>query len=273
MHAADLLVHVDQASGKAGQTAVPAVRFRGHRHGAAQGVGEVHEARRHATSLGELIELLFGRLDLVAGVHLGVALLRGRGDVAADADQVAAQGQVVDRRAVVRRVRGGRRAVDQVGQIADAAQFLEGGVAAELFRQQYGLRELALADVVRDRLEQPLVERLVEVLRLQVVAQPFEGGVVVQKSAQQRLFSLDVGRDVRDRNVVGGTEVERWNESHGFTDSQRRTLEHRGRDTFVDLSTHDFCPVEKRRRDVRRIRKRRGKNPAPLRQNWTLVTR
>jgi len=145
---------------------------------------------------------LLSRLDLVAGVHLGVALLGRRGDLSADADQVPAQRQVIDGVGVVRGVGGRRGAVDKVGQVADAAQFFERRIAVELLGQQDRFGQLALADIVGDRLEQALVERLVEVLRLQVVAQPFESGVVVEQGAQQRLFGLHVGGRVRDRDIV-----------------------------------------------------------------------
>jgi len=87
----------------------------------------------------------------------------------------------------------------------------------ELVGQQDRLGQLALADVRLQRREQPLVERFVEVSRLQPVAQPFIGGVVVQQRAQQRLFGLDVRRRHGERRVImDGTEIKRGNESHGL---------------------------------------------------------
>jgi hypothetical protein len=121
VQAADLLVQVDQAGGEAGQAAVAAVGLGGHGDRALQGGGEADEAGRDAAGLGEFEQLLFGLLDLVAGVELGVALLGEGGDVPADADQVAPQRQVVDRAGVVRGVGGRRGAVDEVGEIAHAA--------------------------------------------------------------------------------------------------------------------------------------------------------
>ncbi len=56
---------------------------------------------------------------------------------------------------------------------------------------------------VLDGREQPLVERLVEVAALQVVAQPLEGGVVVEQRAQQRLLGLDAAA-VGDARALGG---------------------------------------------------------------------
>ena len=123
-----------------------------------QGVGEGDEALGDAAGLGERIELLFGGLDLVAGRAVGVALGRHIGDVAADTDQVAAQRQVVDRPGVVRGVGGGRRAVDEVGRMADAAQTSKPTSRANCSAIKIRLGELALADVALDGGEQPLVE-------------------------------------------------------------------------------------------------------------------
>ncbi len=180
----------------------------GHGDGAVESVGEGHEALIAAAGLGQGEELGLGGLDLVTGRTLGVALGGLLGDLAADADQVAAQGQVVDGAGIVRRVCGGRRPVHQVGQVADAAKFLESRVAVELFGQQDRFGQLALPDRTLDRRPEPLVERLVEVPGLQEVTDPLEGGVVVEEGAQQSLFGLDVGWGVRDRGVVlSGAEV------------------------------------------------------------------
>ena len=82
---------------------------------------------------------------------------------------------------------------------------------------QDGIGELTAADVALEGREQPSMEGLEEVPGLQIVADPLEGGVVVEERAQQRLFGLDVGRGMGDRHLVGhGTQVERWNESHGL---------------------------------------------------------
>jgi hypothetical protein len=148
---------------------------------------------------------LFGRLDLVTGRQLALVLavaVCGGGDLAADADQVAAQGQVEDRPGVVADIGGGRGAVDQVGQVAQAAQLLEGRVVLELVGQQDRLGQLALADMGLDRLEQLGVERLVEMAALQAVGQPLIGGVVVQQHAQQRLLGLEVVRCDGDDDVA-----------------------------------------------------------------------
>jgi hypothetical protein len=215
VQAAQLLVEVHQASRQARQATVAAVGLGGHLHGPGQGVLEGHETGRGGAAFGQGVELLFRLFDLVAGGDVGIGALGLDHDLAADADQIAAQGEVVDGAAVVLGVGGRRRALEQVGQVADAAQLLEGGVLLELLGQQDRLGQLALADVGLDGAEQPLVERLVEVAALEQVAQPFIGGVVVHQDAQQRLLGLDVrggGGDVGI--VVDGSQVEGGDDSH-----------------------------------------------------------
>ncbi len=221
VQAADLGVQVDQVAGQARHAAVAAVGLGGHLDRAAQGVAEADETGAGRAALGQGVELLFGRLDLVAGRQLDVVLadaaVGGGGDLAADADQVAAQGQVEDRAGVVADIGGGRGAVDQVGQVAQAAQFLEGRIVLELVRQQDGLGQLALADMGLDRLEQPLVEGLVEVAALQAVGQALIGRVVVQQHAQQRLFGLQVVRRDRDDDIAhrgGWAKIQSRDEGH-----------------------------------------------------------
>ena len=123
------------------------------------------------------------RLDLLAPREFRIADLGGGGDIAADPDQVAAQGKVVDHPRVVGGVGGRRGAVDHVGQVADAAQVLERGVALELFSQQDRLGQVASAHMGLDGGVQPAVERLEEVRRLEGVAQPLIGGVVIEQHA------------------------------------------------------------------------------------------
>jgi hypothetical protein len=109
----------------------------------------------------------------------------------------------------------GGGAVDQVRQIADAAQLLERRIALEPFEQHDRLGQLALADVLLDHRKQAGVERLVEVGRVQLVAQPLIGRVVEQERAEQRLLGLEVVRGVREGFVVrDGTQVEGGDESH-----------------------------------------------------------
>ncbi len=205
MQAAQLLVQVDQAGGQAGQAAIAAEGLGRHLHRAAQRVGEGHEPGRDRAGLGQAVELLFGALDLIAGAAVGGG--GPDGDLAADADQVAAQGQVVDQPAIFGGVGPWRGAVHQIGQIAQPAQLIEGGVLAEPLHHHDRLGQLALLDVLFDGREQPGVERLIEVARLQLVAQPLEHAVVEQQRAQQGLLGFQIVRRVSDPRVVGPSIV------------------------------------------------------------------
>ncbi len=159
--------------------------------------------------------MLLGRLDLFAARHFGVAHLGVSRDLAADADEVATQSQVVDDAGVVGDVGGRRRAVHQVGQISHAAQFLEGGVALKLFGEQNRLGQLPAAHGVLDGAEQPAMERLEEMSRLERVAQALISAVVIQKNAKQGLFSLYVRRGVKDvSRRRGRAQVEKGNDGH-----------------------------------------------------------
>jgi len=100
---------------------------------------------------------------------------------------------------------------------AHAAQFLERRVGAELLGQQDRVGQLAAADVALQRAVEAAVERLEEMLALELVVQPLIGGVVEQNRAQQRLLGLNVGRGVGDvHGHGGGTKIERGSESHGL---------------------------------------------------------
>ncbi len=144
---------------------------------------------------------------------LGVAL-GGDRDVAADTDQVAADGQVIDQPAIIGGVGRRRGAIHQIGQIAQAAQFLEGHVLAKPLHQHDGLGQLTLANVLLHGREQALVEGLVEVAPLQLVAQALIGRVVEQQRAQQRLFRLDIGGRMLGVGL-GGAQVEGRDDGHG----------------------------------------------------------
>ncbi len=159
MQAAQLAVQVDQAGGQTGQLALALIGLARHFDGAGQGGGEVDEAGRGLARLGQRIEGLFGLFDLLVGGRVRVGRLLDH--LAADADQVAAQGQVIDDAGVVGRIGRRGRAVHQIGEVAQAAELVEGGVLLEALHQDGRLGQQALTDVVFDRVEQSLVERLI----------------------------------------------------------------------------------------------------------------
>ena len=191
MQAAQLLVQVDQAGGDTRKAAVAGEGLRGHLHSALQGVCEVLEAGGGGACLSQGVELLLGLLDLLAGFGLGI-LDGGLGHLAADAQHFAPERQVVDDAGVVGGVGGRRRAVHQVGEVAQTPQVLERRVAPEPLHQHDRLGQLAFTDVFLHCRKEALVERLEEVTALQPVAQPLVGRVVEQHGPQQGLFSFEV---------------------------------------------------------------------------------
>ncbi len=203
VQAAQLLVQVVQTGGQARQLALALIGLARHFDGARQRLREGHEARRRLARLGQGIQRLFGLFDLFVGGRLGVGRLLD--DLAANADQLAAQGQIIDDAGVVGGVGRGRRPVNQVGEIAQTAELLKGRVLLEPLHQDGRLSQQALTDVVLDRVEQALVEGLVEMAAAQSVRQALEHGVVEHQRAQQGLFRLQVvGHGRHLHGVVGG---------------------------------------------------------------------
>ncbi len=104
---------------------------------------------------------------------------------------------IAEHRAVGRFFDRGRGPVDQICQIAQPSELGEGRILFEPLHQNGRLGQHALADMVLDGVEQPVVERLVEMRSAQPVRQPFEHGVVEHQRAQQRLLGLQVVRQGR----------------------------------------------------------------------------
>ena len=73
------------------------------------------------------------------------------------------------------------------------------GVGRQERLQRDGGRDLAHPDQAAGGLEDGLMDRLEEVLRLQKVGNPVERVVVDQDRAQQALFRLDIVRRAPDR--------------------------------------------------------------------------
>ena len=120
MQPAQLLVQIGKSGRNARQSAVAIEGFSRHLHRAMQGVGEGLEAGRGRAGFRQGVELLLGDFDLFARVAINVG--HGlRGYVAADADQIAAQSQIIDDPRIVRGVGRRRRAPNQIRQIGKPA--------------------------------------------------------------------------------------------------------------------------------------------------------
>ena len=125
LQAAHLAVEVGQAGGDAGQLAVALVGLGRHVDRGGERVREALEAAVVAPGLGQLVEPPLGLLDLVARRGLDRRVVGDVDHVLADADQVAAHGEVVDGAAVI-------LGVDDRGRV--------GGEPGEVLRDRHGRR-------------------------------------------------------------------------------------------------------------------------------------
>ncbi len=218
LQAAHLGIEVAQAGGDARQASVALERFGRHVDGGGDRLREALEAAVVTAGLGEFVELALGVLDLGAR---GKIHRRVEGDidhVLADPDQVAAQRHVVDRAAVILRVddRGGLGG--ETREVLANRHAADIGIGGQEGLQRDGGRDLAHPDQAAGGLENGLVDRLEEVLRLQKVGNPVERVVVDQDRAQQALLRLDIVRCAPvDRSSRVGSELEnvRISQSHG----------------------------------------------------------
>lgn len=158
---------------------------------------------------------MFGRFDLLASGEFRIARLSVGGDIAANPDQIASQRKVVDDPAVVGDVRRGRSMFDKIGEVSQASEFLEGGIALKLLCQQNGFGELSAADMGLDGVVKPAVKGFEKVPSLQVVTQSFIGRVVVEQNSDKRLFRFNIRRCMRDGRRCGGiAQIEKRNQGH-----------------------------------------------------------
>ena len=163
---------------------------------------EALEAAVVAALFGDLVEAPLGLLDLLARRQVDGRIVGRVHHVLADADEVAAHGEVVDRAAVILGVDDGR------GFGGEAREILRHGEAAEIVLaqerlQRDGRRHLAGADQLRGDLEDAPVNLFVEVLGAQEIGDAVERVVVDEDRAQQGLFGLDVVRGETVRCLFG----------------------------------------------------------------------
>ena len=151
--------------------------------------GEKPAERRAA--FGEREEGALGFFDDVLGVVVFGRVFGQVGDDVADADQFAAERQIVDQVGVGLRLRReGRCDLHQLHQINGAADFLDAAVAGEALFQRDAVGKIAAGDQFRAGGEDAPVHRIEEVLVLQVRGDAVVGFVVEQDRAQQRLLGL-----------------------------------------------------------------------------------
>ena len=134
-----------------------------------------------------------GLLDLLLGREVDRRVVGAVDHVLADDDQLAAGVEVVDGAGVVARVDDGG-GVD--GELAEIQRHRGGGVdrlgVLEEGPERDRRRLLARGDQLRQRLVDLLVQRVVEVVRLEEARDAVVRLVVDEDGAEQRLLGLDV---------------------------------------------------------------------------------
>ena len=192
LQAAHFFVEVLEARGNAGEAAVTLIGAGGHVDGVRQGAGEGMEALTVFSGFGEAVERLLGALDEILGGFLDRRIEGFVHDVGADADELAALGQLVNHAAIFFGIDdgGGRRGKPR--EIGGAADFLHGLVAVEIGFQRDRRGELADADEGRGRFVDAGMDGFEEMIGQEEGRDAVAGLVVHQDGAKKRLFRLKV---------------------------------------------------------------------------------
>ena len=176
------------------QLAVALKGFCRHIDGNGEGLRKALEPAVIATGLGQLIQPAFGILDLRPRRKIHRRVEGDIDHVLADPDQVAAQRELVDGAPVILGVDDGGGFRGEAGEVLADRHAADVGLGRQEGLQRDRGRNLAHSDQATGGLEDDLMDRLEEVLRLQEVRHPVERIVVDQDRAQQTLFRLDIVR-------------------------------------------------------------------------------
>ena len=182
-----------ETGGDAGELAVAPIGCGRHVDGARGGIGEADETLLVASELGELVELLFGFLDLGFRRQLDRRVIGRVHDVRADADQRAALVELVDDPPILLGVDDGRRLGREPREILRYGHPAEIGIA-EIGLQRDRRGELAGPDERGSILIDAAMYLLGEMRRIEKIGDLVERLVVDQDGAEQRLLRLGGGR-------------------------------------------------------------------------------
>ena len=224
LQAAHLGVEIAQPGRDPGQLAVALKGLCRHIDGNREGLRKALEPAVVAAGLGQLVQPALGILDLRPRRKIHRRVEGDIDHVLADPDQVATQRQFVDGAAVILGIDDGG------GFRGEAGEVLADRHAADVgFGRHEGLQrdrgcDLAHPDQAAGGLEDGLMDRLEEVLRLQKVRHPIERVVVDQDRAQQALLRLDIvrcapiGRGCRVGSELEDVRIKRGHGSRVFVE-------------------------------------------------------
>ena len=209
LQSAHLGIEVAQAGRDARQAAVALVGVCRHVDGGGQRIGKALEAAVITAGLGDFVEAFFRLLDLLRGEEFDRRVERLVHQILADADQVPAQRQIVDRASVILRIDDGGRFGCKAGEILRYRHAADVGLGRNERLQRHRRRDLVQPDQAAGDLVEVLVDRLEEMPRLKKVRHAIERVVVDEDRAKQALLGLDImrGRTIGGR-AGGGRQLE-----------------------------------------------------------------
>jgi hypothetical protein len=149
----------------------------------------------------EIVETALGVLDLLARRKIDRRVIGDVDHVLADDDQRAADGEIIDRAAVVLGIDDGRRLRGEARQILARRHAGDVEIGWQERLERHRARDLAGSDQAGGKFVDLLVDRLEEMRRLEKIGDAIERLVVDQDSAQQRLLRFDIvrcGAEYRD---------------------------------------------------------------------------
>ena len=187
-------VEIDEAGRRAGEPAVALIGLLDHLDGAGQRRGELLPAGIDAAFFGKLVEAVLSRFDLLRRRLVERPVVGVVHHFLADADEGAAQRQVVDRPSVMLGVDHRHGGAGEAGQILTAAGLLQRLVSLEIMLESHGIGDLPALDHAEHGVVDAAVHRQEEMFRQQEGADQACGFVVDQQRAEQRLLGFEVAR-------------------------------------------------------------------------------
>ena len=157
-----------------------------------------------AALLGDAVQFALGALDLRQRRDFLRRIERAFDHVAPDRDQRPQQRKIVNLLGEIARADDRRARPGQLGEIGRPADFLHRLVRLEHRAQGDRIGDHVLVAHAQDRIVDPPVQRLEEMVRSKLELDVLDQPVVDHQRAQQRRLRLDIVGQRRGRGRVGG---------------------------------------------------------------------
>ncbi len=172
-----------------------------------QRIGETLEAAVILSGFGQLKQAALGILDLRTRREIDRRVIGDIDHVLADADQIAAERQIIDRAAIILRVDDGGGFGGEAGEILRAVHAADVEIGGQEGLECDRGGRLGATDQAPGDVENLRVDRLEEMRSFEKIGHAIERFVVDEDGAKQGLLGLDIMR--RDAIIEG---LRRWYE-------------------------------------------------------------